>query len=107
MGAPARFLALWGRPQDPISFERHYRDVHIPLALKLPGLSRYTLSRNIAPIRSHDPCYLVAELDFDDLDSLQAAFQSRAGRDTAADIANLAQYATVESVIYELEDLVK
>ena len=105
MATAARFLVLWSRPENPASFERHYREVHIPLALKIPGLRRYTLRRNIAPIRGDDPHYLVAELDFDDLASLHAAFQSPQGHATAADVAKLAENAAVKSMIYELEDL--
>jgi uncharacterized protein (TIGR02118 family) len=71
----------------------------------LPGLRRYTLSRNIAPIRGDDPYYLVGVLDFDDLSSLQAAFQSPQGHATARDVAELAKNATVESMIYELEEV--
>jgi uncharacterized protein (TIGR02118 family) len=36
---------LYDRPDDPEAFDRHYRDVHIPLARKIPGLRRYTVSR--------------------------------------------------------------
>lgn len=107
MATTARFLVLWGRPTDLEPFERHYRETHIPLALEIPGLRRYTLSRNIVPVRGADPYYMVAELDFDDLASLQAAFQSPEGQATASDIANLTAYATVTSMIYELEDLLK
>ena len=105
MATAARFLVLWSPPDYPASFERHYREVHIPLALKIPGLRRYAVSRNIAPIRGEEPHYLVAELDFDDLASLHAAFQSPQGHATAADVAKLADNAAVKSMIYELEDL--
>jgi uncharacterized protein (TIGR02118 family) len=44
MTTGARFLVLWGTPQDRAEFDRHYREVHIPLAKKLPGLRRYTQS---------------------------------------------------------------
>lgn len=105
MATAARFLVLWSRPDDPASFERHYRAVHIPLALEIPGLRRYTLSRNITPIRGEGPPYLVAELDFDDLTSLHAAFQSSQGQATAGDVTNLAENAALKSMIFELEDL--
>jgi uncharacterized protein (TIGR02118 family) len=105
MTTTARFLVLWSTPKDAAAFDRHYREVHVPLAKKLPGLRRYTLSRNAAPIRGGDPYYLVAELDFDDMTALQEAFGSPEGRATAADITNLASYATVHSMIYELEDV--
>ncbi|MEV7021189.1 EthD family reductase [Kitasatospora sp. NPDC093558] len=105
MATRARFLVLWGTPQDPAEFERHYRDVHIPLARKLPGLRRYSLSRNAMPIRGGDAYYLVAELDFDDITSLREAFGSPEGRATAADVAVLAAGASVHSMVYELEDV--
>lgn len=105
MVTTARFIVLWGTPQDPEEFNRHYQEVHIPLARKLPGLRRYTLSRNAAPIRGGDPWYLVAELDWDDMASLRQAFESPAGQATAEDVANLARHAAVHSMIYELQDL--
>jgi uncharacterized protein (TIGR02118 family) len=55
MTTRARFTVLWGTPQDPVEFDRHYREVHIPLARKLPGLRCYTLSRNEAAIRGGEP----------------------------------------------------
>jgi uncharacterized protein (TIGR02118 family) len=54
-----RFLVLYTEPNDIEAFENHYREVHIPLAKKLPGLRRYSLSRNTAPISGGDPYYLV------------------------------------------------
>jgi uncharacterized protein (TIGR02118 family) len=104
MASAARFIVLWGTPQDPDEFNRHYQEVHIPLVRKLPGLRRYTLSRNAAHVRGGDPWYLVAELDWDDMASLREAFESPAGQATATDVANLASYASVQSMVYELED---
>lgn len=107
MATTARLLVQWGRPDDPAAFERHYRQVHVPLALQIPGLRRYTLSHDITPVRGEEAYYLIAELDFDDLAALQAAFQSPEGQATAADAANLAQHATVRGMIYQLEDMVE
>jgi uncharacterized protein (TIGR02118 family) len=101
---PARFIVLWGTPTDPEAFERHYRDVHVPLATQLPGLRRYTLSRNLASIRGEEPVHQVAELDWDDEAALRNAFESEVGRATADDVNQLAQWASVRSMIFELED---
>jgi hypothetical protein len=30
MTTTARFLVLWGTPEDPDYFERHYREIHVP-----------------------------------------------------------------------------
>ena len=47
-----KFIVLWNTPDDPVAFERHYRDVHIPLARQLSGLRRYTIGRHATTIRS-------------------------------------------------------
>jgi uncharacterized protein (TIGR02118 family) len=74
-----RFIALYDQPEDAEAFDRHYREVHIPLAKKLPGLRRYTISRNARPSRGADAYYLVAELDWDDMDALERDFRSPEG----------------------------
>jgi uncharacterized protein (TIGR02118 family) len=101
-----RFIILWkNTPTDVGAFERHYREVHIPLAKKLPGLRRYTLSRNSSPVRG-GPHYRIAELDWDDMASLRRAFESPAGRATSEDVAHLAALSPdPQSEIYELEDV--
>jgi uncharacterized protein (TIGR02118 family) len=99
-----RFLIAYETPVQPDEFDRHYREVHVPLAKKLPGLRRYTVSRKPAPIRG-DAYYLVAELDWDDMASLRAAFESPEGRATAKDVANLAPRGGVRSMVYEVEEI--
>lgn len=98
-----RFLVLYDEPQDAEAFDRHYREVHIPLARKLPGLRRYTISRQPAPIRGGHAFYLVAELDWDDMTALQQAFQSPEGQATAQDVPTFAS-GGVQSMVYELEE---
>jgi uncharacterized protein (TIGR02118 family) len=66
MTAMARLLILWDTPEDQDGFERHYREVHVPLVKKLPGIRRYTFSRDTAPVRG-DRYYRIAEVDFRDL----------------------------------------
>lgn len=99
----ARLLILWSTPSDVEAFEKHYRDVHIPLAKRLPGLRRYTLSH--APASVHgESCYLVAALDWDDRAALDAALESEAGKATGADVANLTCYAEIRSMVVDLVD---
>jgi uncharacterized protein (TIGR02118 family) len=104
MPTTARFIVFWGTPTDAEAFDRHYRDVHIPLVRQLQGLRRYTLSRNVARIRGEEAFHQIAELDWDDLPALRNAFDSELGRAVADDVKQLAQYATVQSMVYELED---
>ncbi|WP_158675662.1 nitroreductase/quinone reductase family protein [Nocardia stercoris] len=100
----ARFVVMYDTPSDIEAFERHYREVHIPLARQLPGLRRYTTSHNMTPVIG-EPYYLVAMLDWDDLDALGAAFGSDIGKQTAEDVTeNLVRYTTMRSMILQLDD---
>jgi uncharacterized protein (TIGR02118 family) len=96
--AQARFLFCWEQPNDPEAFERHYREIHIPLARRLPGLRSYTITDNAAPVRG-EPYYRIAELRWDSIDDLRAAFASPEGRATADDATTMAGYAVGRAMI--------
>ena len=102
-----RLIILWkNRPTDVEAFERHYREVHIPLAKKMAGLRRYTVSRNASVVRGDEPHYRIAELDWDDMASLRRAVESPEGRAVSDDVANLAELSPgPQSEIYELDDV--
>jgi uncharacterized protein (TIGR02118 family) len=99
-----RLMVLYGRPDDTEAFDRHYREVHIPLAKKLPGLRAYTVSQGVAVAFGEDPAYLVAELDFDDTAALQAAMATPEGQEAGRDmVANLAS-GGVRNLIFEVSE---
>jgi len=57
-------------------------------------------------VRGPEPCYLVAELDWDDMESLRRDFASPLGQETARDVENLeALCPGIHSMILELETL--
>ncbi|MBC7633369.1 EthD family reductase [Aeromicrobium sp.] len=82
-----RITILYGAPADPEAFERHYTEVHVPLASTLPGLRRFTRSHPLG-MGSAAPApyfFFVAELWFDDEDALKSALKSPEMAETAAD----------------------
>lgn len=98
-------MVLYGRPDDTEAFDRHYRDVHIPLAKKVPGLRRYTVSRGVKVVFGEDPAYLVAELDFDDAAAMQESMGSAEGRAAGSDmVANLAS-GGVRNLVFEVGEV--
>jgi uncharacterized protein (TIGR02118 family) len=101
----ARFLAVYGAPADPDAFDRHYREVHIPLIRHLPGLRRYTVGRDVAALHGA-PYYLITELEWDTTNELRAAFASPEGRATAADAARLQEIAPVHRMIFTADETV-
>lgn len=86
-----QLTVLYGHPQDPSAFDRHYRDVHAALARQIPGLKGFTSTKptSLAPQES-SPYYLIAHLYFAQMSALQAALQSPEGQATAGDLANFA-----------------
>ena len=86
-----QFTVLYAQPQDPAAFDRHYREVHVPLANKLPGLKGYTVHKptSLDP-REQSPYYQIADLYFDSPQALQAALISPEGQAAAGDLQNFA-----------------
>jgi uncharacterized protein (TIGR02118 family) len=85
-----RLLISYGQPRDTGAFDAHYRDVHVPLAGRMPGLVRYTYGHGQTVDPAQPAPYLVAELDFDSVEAMGAAFASTEGRAAAADVGTFA-----------------
>jgi uncharacterized protein (TIGR02118 family) len=96
--AQARFLVFWERPSDPEAFERHYREIHIPLARKMPGLRSYAISDNPVPVRG-EPYFRIAELRWDSMDELHAGIASPEARAVSEDTDRLAEWAVCRSMV--------
>ena len=86
-----QLTALYAHPQDPAAFDRHYREVHAPLATKVPGLKGYTVHRpaSLNP-QEQSPYYLIANLYFESMAARQTALQSPEGQAAARDLQNFA-----------------
>lgn len=97
---------IYKTPKDQESFEGHYFDVHIPLAKQLPGLLRYEI--NDGPIISptgHSDTFRVANLYFDTMETMMAAFRSEIGQQCAADRKILASDEDVQIYLYDTKDV--
>lgn len=105
IGAMMRLMVIYGRPDDTDAFDRHYRDVHVPLAKQIPGLRRYTVSRGVTVVQGEDPVYLIAELDWDDMAALQAAMGSSVGQAAGADVAANLASGGVRNLIFEVDEV--
>ncbi|HZC53654.1 MAG TPA: EthD family reductase [Mycobacterium sp.] len=96
-----RLLVLYNPPEDAVAFDKYYNEIHIPLAKQLPGLVRYTISRNLAANAQY---YLVAELDWEDMASAQAAMRSPEGAAATADMAKFASTGA-STLLYEVAEV--
>jgi uncharacterized protein (TIGR02118 family) len=75
-----KLIVLYPPPTDAAAFERRYRDEHVPLAFKIPGLKKFLAAKVLASPMGATPYQRVAEVYFDSMESLQAAMASAAGQ---------------------------
>jgi uncharacterized protein (TIGR02118 family) len=86
-----RVIVNYGKPEDDAQFDAHYRDVHIPLVLKLPHLSSFEISvGDVASSDEANPIHLVAVLTYADQEALDASLSSPEGEAAVADLENFA-----------------
>lgn len=79
-------IAIYQTPKNKDAFDKHYFEVHIPLAKKLPGLRKYEVSLNpVISTTGNSDIYLIGTLYFDSLDAIKEAFASQQGQTCAAD----------------------
>jgi uncharacterized protein (TIGR02118 family) len=89
--AVARLVVMYKTPKDVGAFDKHYRETHIPIAKKIPGLRKYEVSRGpVATPAGPSGFHLIAILHFDDIAAIQAGFASPEGRAAGADVQSFA-----------------
>ncbi len=72
----AKFVALYTRPDDAEGFLQEYRDDHLPIAQKWPGVTDTSTTVFSATPRGTDPAYYVVfTATWDSMDDLQAAMK--------------------------------
>lgn len=81
-----KLTVLYKKPSDPPAFDDYYKNVHTPLALKIPGLRRLEVAKVTSGASGQSPYYLVAELYFDDMASLNDGMSSAEGKAAGRDV---------------------
>ena len=74
-----KLYALWSapKPQDQAAFEKHYNEIHAPLAAAVPEIRRLVTSLTAKGLEGGAPAvYRVAEMIFDDEASLERSTHS-------------------------------
>ncbi|WFP75805.1 EthD family reductase [Mesorhizobium sp. WSM4906] len=82
----ALMVVIYPTPKDVQAFDRHYFEIHVPLAKKLPGLRRYEVSDGpvVTPVGASG-IHRIGTLYFDDLAALERAFASPEGKAAGVD----------------------
>ncbi|MEN0134901.1 MAG: EthD family reductase [Rhodococcus sp. (in: high G+C Gram-positive bacteria)] len=85
-----KVVVCYGHPDDPDAFDAYYRDTHMPLARKIPGLAEFTWGKCSSMEGDKAPYYGVASLRFPDADTLHNALTSEEMAAAANDVPNFA-----------------
>lgn len=87
----AQVVVMYKTPKDAAAFDKHYSEIHIPLAKKIPGLKKYEVSKGtVGTPAGPSGFHLIAVLTFDSMAALQAGFGSTEGKAAGADVAKFA-----------------
>lgn len=99
----AQLVVIYKTPNDAATFDRHYFEVHIPLAKKIPGLRKYEVSQGpvMTPV-GPSGFHLVATLQFDNMEAIQKGFASAEGQAAAADAQTL---GSVDMLLFESREV--
>lgn len=101
-----KFVTLLHRRNDlsPEEFHRYWREVHAPLVLQLPGVIRYVQSR-VVELSDRDSLFDgMAELWYEDAESLKGAIRSPEYEVLLADEENFMGAKTQESITLVLTE---
>jgi uncharacterized protein (TIGR02118 family) len=87
----AELIVIYKTPKDAAAFDKHYADIHIPLAKKIPGLRKYQITNgSVGSPAGPSDAYLIATLSFDSVAAIQSAFGTPEGQAAAADLGKFA-----------------
>jgi uncharacterized protein (TIGR02118 family) len=86
-----QLTALYDHPEDAAAFDKHYAEVHAPLAKKIPGVQRFTICHPAPGPDGARPAYhLVAVLEFADEAAFGAGMGGPEGQAAVDDLPNFA-----------------
>ena len=71
-----KYVALYRTPDDPEQFDADYFGTHVPIVNDTPGLVRTELAKVTRMVVGEPAYYVMAELYFDSVDSMKAAFKT-------------------------------
>jgi uncharacterized protein (TIGR02118 family) len=97
-----QLIVLFKQPPDPAAFDRAYREEHVPLARRIPGLFSLSASRLLPQKTGVAPYYQISVLTFADREAYKAAMKSAENAEAGASLdgfaAGLAEFYTAETV---------
>jgi uncharacterized protein (TIGR02118 family) len=97
-----KLVALWSTPNDVEGFEKDYGSIHLPLVAAIPGLKGAVASKAL-----DGKYYRMAELLFDDAESMASALGSPEAAKLLADAGRLQEAFGATVDVLTVEELAK
>ncbi|MGD0144804.1 MAG: EthD family reductase [Rhizomicrobium sp.] len=86
----AHLLILYPQPKNAESFDRAYRDEHLPYAgPRLMGATGVVTKRVIGPAGSQPAFHLISDVSFPTVDAMKACAASTGGQEALAHAASI------------------
>jgi uncharacterized protein (TIGR02118 family) len=80
---------MYPTPKDPQTFDRAYREEHLPYAGPRLAGATGVVSRRVAAPGGKAPFYAISDVTFPSLAALQACAESQGGREALAHAASI------------------
>jgi uncharacterized protein (TIGR02118 family) len=81
----AKLIVLYSDIKDPKTFDEHYRNVHIPMAEKIPGVRKIVVSKVKGVAVGKANYYQVVEVYYDNIETLKKADESKEAKEALKD----------------------
>ena len=88
----AKMIILYEEPKDKEGFEKHYFNIHVPLGKRIPYIKNESVRRVIQSQNTNLNLYLITELEFESIDTLNQAMCSAEARAAEEDGVNLMEF---------------
>lgn len=91
----AKLIVLYSDIKDPEKFDEYYRNVHIPMAKKIPGVRKIVVSKVRGVAVGKANYYQVVEVYYDSMESLKKAGESKEAKEARKDGLSLDPNLTI------------
>ncbi|KUP07719.1 hypothetical protein Q73_03650 [Bacillus coahuilensis m2-6] len=98
-----KVIVLFEKPSDVEGFEKHYFEVHVPLAQRVKEVSGAAVQRVLSTQNTDLTLYLVTELTFDSKEALEFALASEEWAKVTEDVSNLMNYLEKPPIVTVVE----
>jgi uncharacterized protein (TIGR02118 family) len=87
-----KLISVYDQPDNADAFFKHYKEVHTPLVKMTPGLQRLVFNRILGDALGDSAPYAgIAEMDYPDRETFDAAMKSPQNQAVAKDLMNFAK----------------